>query len=44
MRRSYVAEFEEQTKWHPSHEWDGVKRFTEDFLTGLAAPSGAAQP
>lgn len=24
-------------------EWDGVKRFTEDFLAGLAAPSGAAQ-
>lgn len=79
---TYVAEFEEQTKWHPSHvgifsgallytrynflkrqlmkkivkdkgstdldtsrdyvytEWDGVKRFTEDFLAGLAAPSG----
>jgi menaquinone-dependent protoporphyrinogen oxidase len=25
-------------------EWDGVKRFTEDFLAGLAAVSGAAQP
>jgi menaquinone-dependent protoporphyrinogen oxidase len=23
-------------------EWDGVKRFTEDFLAGVAAPSGAA--
>ncbi|MFY9633743.1 MAG: flavodoxin domain-containing protein [Cellulosimicrobium cellulans] len=81
----YVAEFEEQTSWHPAHvgmfsgalsytrynflkrqmmkkiakdrgstdldtsrdyvytEWDGVKHFTEDFLAGLPAPSGAAQ-
>lgn len=78
----YVAEFEEQTGWHPAHvgifagallytqynflkrqmmkkivrdkgstdldtsrdyvytEWDGVKRFTEDFLAGVPAASG----
>ncbi|GAC1599833.1 MAG: menaquinone-dependent protoporphyrinogen IX dehydrogenase [Pseudarthrobacter sp.] len=78
----YVAEFEEQSGWHPAHvgifpgallytqynflkrqlmkkitkdkgstdldtsrdyvytEWDGVKRFTEDFLAGVPEPSG----